>query len=102
MKKRGAARPRAELAVLLAAALILCPLATGAGRLEDLTGAPYVVEGETPTPLQPSQNKPSGRLNSLVTDGKIRVSDLEKVAEDYSSIPDEFLQQIQGRDTNTV
>ena len=102
MKKRGAARPRAELAVLLAAALILCPLATGAGRLEDLTGAPYVVEGETPTPLQPSQNKPSGRLNSLVTDGKIRVSDLEKVAEDYSSIPDEFLQQIQGRDTITV
>ena len=102
MKKRGAARPRAELAVLLAAALILCPLATGAGRLEDLTGAPYVVEGETPKPLQPSQNKPSGRLNSLVTDGKIRVSDLEKVAEDYSSIPDEFLQQIQGRDTITV
>ncbi len=102
MKKRGAARPRAELAVLLAAALILCPLATGAGRLEDLTGAPDVVEGETPKPLQPSQNKPSGRLNSLVTDGKIRVSDLEKVAEDYSSIPDEFLQQIQGRDTITV
>ena len=58
--------------------------------------------GETPKPLQPSQNKPSGRLNSLVTDGKIRVSDLEKVAEDYSSIPDEFLQQIQGRDTITV
>ena len=102
MKKRGAARPRAELAVLLAAALILCPLATGAGRLEDLTGAPYVVAGETPKPLQPSQNKPSGRLNSLVADGKIRVSDLEKVAEDYSSIPDEFLQQIQGRDTITV
>ncbi len=102
MKKRGAARPRAELAVLLAAALILCPLATGAGRLEDLTGAPYVVEGEPPKPLQPSQNKPSGRLNSLVADGKIRVSDLEKVAEDYSSIPDEFLQQIQGRDTITV
>ncbi len=50
MKKRGAARPRAELAVLLAAALILCPLATGAGRLEDLTGAPYVVEGDPQAP----------------------------------------------------
>lgn len=102
MKKRGAARIRAELAALLAAVIILCPLATGAGRLEDLTGAPYVVEGQTPQPLQPSQSKPAGRLNSLVTDGKIKVSDLEKVAEDYSSVPDEFLRQIRGRDTITV
>lgn len=102
MKKRGTARVRAELAALLAAVIILCPLATGAGRLEDLTGAPYVVEGQTPQPLQPSQSKPAGRLNSLVTDGKIKVSDLEKVAEDYSSVPDEFLQQIRGRDTITV
>lgn len=102
MKKRGTARVRAELAALLAAVTILCPLATGAGRLEDLTGAPYVVEGQTPQPLQPAQSKPAGRLNSLVTDGKIKVSDLEKVAEDYSSVPDEFLQQIRGRDTITV
>ena len=55
----------------------------------------YVVEGQTPTPIQPSQNQgqgvtqTSGKLNSLVEDGVIRVSDLERVAEEYSSVMDE-------------
>ena len=85
MKKRGFAHRRT--AALCAAALALLPLGTGAGRIEDLTGVAYVVEGQTPTPIQSSQNQgqgvtqTSGKLNSLVEDGVIRVSDLERVAE---------------------
>ena len=106
MKKRGFAHRRT--AALCAAALALLPLGTGAGRIEDLTGVAYVVEGQTPTPIQPSQNQgqgvtqTSGKLNSLVEDGVIRVSDLERVAEEYSSVPDDFLSAISGKKTITV
>jgi len=106
MKKQGFSRKRVPAAVL-AAALALLPLGTGAGRIEDLTGVAYVVEGQTPVPIQTTQSQgggqtSSGKLNSLVNDGVIRVSDLERVAEDYSSVPDEFLSAISGRDTITV
>ena len=108
MKKQRFAHKR--IAAIFAAALVLLPLGTGAGRLEDLTGVAYVVEGQTPVPIQNSQNTSqntssgqtsSGKLNSLVNDGVIRVSDLERVAEEYSSVPDDFLSAISGRSTIT-
>ena len=63
---------------LCAAALLLCPLATGAGKLEDLTGDAYVLHSEV-TPPAPTS---SGKLNSFVEDGVIQVSDLKKVAKE--------------------
>lgn len=104
MEKRGFARGgRKLLAAVCAAALALLPLGTGAGRIEDLTGAAYVVEGQTPQPIQTAQQpQATGKLNSFVTDGMIRVSDLEKVAEDYSSVPDKFLREISGRTSISV
>ena len=93
MKKQRPAGRR--IAVLCAAALVLLPLGTGAGRIEDLTGVAYVVEGQTPVPIQntqkPAQNTSSGqtssgKLNSLVEDGVIRVSDLERVADQIAYI----------------
>ena len=45
--------PHRSLAALCAAALLLCPLATGAGKLEDLTGDAYVLHKLFPPPLPP-------------------------------------------------
>ncbi len=103
MKKRALSRSRVP-ALLCAAALLLLPLGTGAGRIEDLRGVAYVVEGQAPTPIQPTSNRnpSSGKLNSLVKDGVIRVSDLERVAEDYSSVPSDFLSAISGKSTITL
>lgn len=103
MKKRALSRSRVP-ALLCAAALLLLPLGTGAGRIEDLRGVAYVVEGQAPTPIQPTSNRnpSSGKLNSLVKDGVIKVSDLERVAEDYSSVPSDFLSAISGKSTITL
>lgn len=116
MKKRGF-RNKGHLAVLCAAVLVLCPLGTGAGRLDQLTGACYIVEGqqtgqgnanqaqddpEPETPAQPASSSSGGKLNSFVTGGSIRVSDLLAVAEDYSTVPKEFLREIEGRSSITV
>lgn len=103
MKKLVLSRRRVP-ALLCAAALLLLPLGTGAGRIEDLRGVAYVVEGKKPTPIQPAsnQNQSSGKLNSLVSNGVIKVSDLERVAEDYSSVPQDFLSAISGRSTITL
>lgn len=100
MKKK--APDRRGLAALCAAVLILCPLATGAGRLEDLTGAAYVLHSEAAPPPAPASTGSGSKLNSLVEDGIIQVSDLKRVAQDYTSIPQDFLSDISGRDTITV
>ena len=90
--------PHRSLAALCAAALLLCPLATGAGKLEDLTGDAYVLHSEV-TPPAPTS---SGKLNSFVEDGVIQVSDLKKVAKEYSTVPEDFLDAISGKDSITV
>lgn len=114
MKRRGF-HNKGHLAVLCAAVLVLCPLGTGAGRLDQLTGACYIVEGqqtsqgnanqaqdEPETPAQPASSSSGGKLNSFVSNGSIRVSDLLAVAEDYSNVPKEFLREIEGRSSITV
>lgn len=98
--------------MLCAAAMILCPLGTGAGRLDELTGRCYIAhedleeqqqEEESSAVQTPASVSASGgKLNSFVTDGSIRVSDLLAVAEDYSSVPDKFLQDMQGKSSVTV
>lgn len=106
-------RKKIHMAALLAAVTILCPLLTGAGRLDELTGRCYIKEGDQIQPTAASvsaeegsaggsSSGPSGKLNSFVTDGSIRVSDLLKVAEDYSSVPDQFLQDMKGKGSITV
>ena len=103
MKKKAFTRRKGQLAVLCAAALVLCPLGTGAGRLDQLTGASYIVEGQqSQDQPAPPPSVPAGKLNSYVTDGSIRVSDLLEVAEDYSKVPQDFLDEIEGRDSITV
>ena len=91
MKKKAFTRRKGQLAALCAAALVLCPLGTGAGRLDQLTGASYIVEGQqSQDQPAPPPSVPAGKLNSYVTDGSIRVSDLLEVAEDYSKVPQDF------------
>ena len=102
-------RKNIRLAALCAAVMILCPLGTGAGKLDELTGRCYIVEGDqvqqtsvSTSGGSGSDTTPSGKLNSFVTDGSIRVSDLLAVAKDYSTVPDEFLQDMKGRGSITV
>lgn len=97
-------RKKIHMAVLCAAVMILCPLGTGAGRLDELTGRCYIVEGQQvqQASAPASAGSSTGKLNSFVTDGSIRVSDLLKVAEDYSTVPKEFLRDMQGKSSVTV
>lgn len=116
MKKHRLTRThKTQLAALCAAALVLCPLGTGAGRLDQLTGTNYIVEGQQSQQQQQQQQQQpeettssqqttssGSRSNSFVIDGSIRVSDLLAVAEDYSTVPKEFLREIEGRSSITV
>lgn len=108
MKKQAFTRRKDRLAALCAAVLVLCPLGTGAGRLDELTGASYIVEGQgsqsqgTQEQQTSTTPAPTGKLNSFVTDGSIRVADLLAVAEDYSKVPQDFLDEIRGRSSITV
>lgn len=108
-------RKKIHMALLCAAALILCPLGTGAGRLDQLTGRCYIAHEELEDEQEEQQQEEedsggaaasvsnaSGKLNSFVVDGSIRVSDLLAVAEDYSSVPDKFLQDMKGKSSITV
>ena len=74
------------MALLCAAVMLLCPLATGAEGADipqEAVGAPAL-------------------LNSYVNDGMIRIKDLEKVARDYENVPAQFLWQIEGLDEISV
>lgn len=100
---------KTRLAALIAAVMILCPLGTGAGKLDELTGRCYIVEGDQAQQTVVSTSgdgssagSSSGKLNSFVTDGSIRVSDLLEVAEDYSTVPKDFLDDMRGKGSITV
>lgn len=90
-----------HIAVLCTAAMVLCTLGTGAGRLDELTGRCYIVEGDQTgqreeEAVQTSAGVSTGKLNSFVTDGSIRISDLLAVAEDYSNVPEKFIRDMRG------
>ena len=94
MLKKQKNRGRGSMALLCAAAMLLCPLATGADT-------PEVLRADDPQ-ADYVQQTPIRKMNSYVEDGMIRVKDLEKVARDYEKVPAEFLWEIDGRDEISV